>query len=170
METNEQIWAYNQSLDLLQGKNAPQNSEKSFALNAKAADAGHRDAVLAMGWYYIRGVGVKRDSEKAKKWYRKSARHGEPKAMFSLGQIAYCEKDFSDSLIWFKRAAKLNHARSIYYIGRHYWNGQGVERNKKEAMKLFHQAADKKAEEALRLLKFFRKRKPFKTPTMAVAH
>jgi TPR repeat protein len=90
--------------------------------------------------------------------------------MFSLGQIAYGEKDFSDSLIWFKRAAKLNHARAIYYIGRHYWNGQGVERNKKEAMKLFHEAADKKAEEALRLLKFFRKRKPSKTPTMAVAH
>src|SRR6266705_1319031 len=151
MNTNEQIRAYNRSLDLLQGRHAPKDFEESVRLNALAAKEGHRDSVLAMGWYFIRGVGVERDVEKAKKWYRKSARQGEPRAMFSLGQIAYIEKDFSESLTWFKCAEKAGHARSSYYIGRQFWNGQGVERNRKEAVKLFQIAAAEKVEEAVRL-------------------
>ncbi|MGH7952502.1 MAG: tetratricopeptide repeat protein [Limisphaerales bacterium] len=162
MTLNEQISAYNRSLDLLQGKNVRQNSKKAFALNAQAAKENYHDAILAMGWFYIRGIGVKENSEKAKEWYRKSARQGEPKAMFSLGQIAYIEKNFSDSLTWFKRAVKTGHARSLYYIGRQYWNGQGVDRDRKEAMRLFHLAARKKVVEAVRLLKFFRSKKPSK--------
>ena len=112
-----------------------------------------------MGWYFIRGVGVERDIEKAKKWYRKSARQGESRAMFSLGQAAYVEKDFSESLIWFKRAEKAGHSRSSYYIGRQFWNGQGVAQNRKEAIRLFQIAAKEKVQEAVRLLKYFRSKK-----------
>ena len=155
MNANEQIWAYNQSLNFLQGKSVLQNFEKSFALNLEAANGGYRDAVLAMGWYYLGGVGVERNLEKAKKWYRKSARHGEPKAMFSLGRIARIEQDFKESLAWFNRAASAGHARSFYYIGSQYWHGQGVPQDKKKAMKLFYLAAKKKVKEALRVLKFF---------------
>jgi hypothetical protein len=64
--TNEQIWAYNRALDFLQGMNMPKDLEKSFALNAKAANVGYREAILAVGWYYLGGVGVERDLEKAK--------------------------------------------------------------------------------------------------------
>ena len=163
MNTNEQIWAYNQSLDFLQGKNTPQDSEKSFALNLKAANGGYRDAVLAMGWYYLGGVGVERNLEKAKKWYRKSARHGEAKAMFSLGRIARIEQDFKDSLAWFNRAASAGHARSLYYIGSQYWHGHGVQQDKKKAMNFFHIAAKKKVKEALRVLKYFSRNKSSKT-------
>lgn len=112
-----------------------------------------------MGWYYLGGVGVEQDYEKARKWYRKSARHGEPRAMFSLGRIAYTEKDFIESLIWFTRAAEAGHSRSIYWIGRHHWFGQSIPQNKKEAMKFFHQAAGKKVIEATRVLKFLSRRK-----------
>ena len=48
MTTNEQIWLYNESPDYLQGKKVPQDNEKSFALNAQAANSGYRDAILAM--------------------------------------------------------------------------------------------------------------------------
>jgi TPR repeat protein len=159
MNTNQQINAYNCSLDLLQGNNALQDFKKSFLLNAQAANHGYHDAVLAMGWYFLRGIGVEGDSEKAKKWYRKSARQGEPMAMFSLGQIAHIEKDFDESFTWFKRAEKAGHARSGYYIGRQYWNGQGVEQNRKEAMRLFQAAAGQKVTEAVRLVKSFSSRK-----------
>ena len=33
--------------------------------------------------------------------------------MFSLGQIAYAERDFSDALQWFTRASKADHAQSL---------------------------------------------------------
>ncbi len=163
MTTNEQIWLYNQSLDYLQGKNVPEDAEKSFALNSKAAHGGYREAVLAMGWYYLGGVGVPQDYVKAKKWYRKSARHGEPKAMFSLGRIAYIERDFSESLRWFSRAAEAGHVRSLYWIGKHHWYGQSVPQDRKEAMRLFHLAAGKKVVAARRVLKYLARREHDKT-------
>jgi uncharacterized protein len=159
MTTNQQIQVYNESLDYLQGKNVPQDSEKSFALNAEAAHAGYRDAILAMGWYYLGGVGVSQDYEKAEKWYRKSARHGEPKAMFSLGRIFYMKHDYLESLVWFRRAAEAGHDRSLYWIGRHHWYGQSVPQDRKEAMRFFHLAASKHVLAAKRILKFLSRRK-----------
>jgi hypothetical protein len=163
VNTNEQIWAYNKSFNFFHGKNVPQNLEESFALTSKAAKGGLRDAVLSMGWHYLGGVGVERNLEKAKKWYRKSARHGEPKAMFSLGRIALIEQDFNDSLAWFNRAISAGHMRSLYYIGSQHWHGRGVPQDKKEAMKFFQLAAKKKVKEALRVLKFFSRKKPSNT-------
>ncbi len=160
MTTNEQIRLYNHSLNCLEGKGVPQDSERSFALNAEAAHAGYRDAVLAMGWYYLGGVGVAQDYEKAEKWYRKSARHGEPKAMFSLGRIFYIKKDYVESLLWFNRAVAADHSRSIYWVGKHYWYGQSVPTDRKEAMRLFHLAASQKVIAARRVLKFLSRRKP----------
>ena len=107
-----------------------------------------------MGWYYLRGVGVERDINLAKKWYRDSARRGEPMAMFSLGQVACIERDFSAALTWFTRASEAGHNRSLYWIGRLYWRGQGVETDKKEAMRYFHRAASSKVNEVQRALKF----------------
>jgi TPR repeat protein len=156
--TNEQIWLYNESIDYLEGNGVPQDSEKSFALNAKAAHEGYRNAVLAMGWYYLGGVGVPQDYEKAKKWYKKSARHGEPKAMFSLGRIFYTHRDYSESFLWFNRAVEAGHARSLYWVGKHYWYGQSVVLNKKEAIRLFHLAANKNVIAAKRILKFLSRR------------
>jgi len=152
--TNEQIWLYHESLDYLQGNNVPQDFAKSFSRNAQAAHAGYREAILAMGWFYLNGVGVAEDCEKAEKWYRKSARHGEPKAMFSLGQIFYSKRDYSESLIWFHRATEAGHARSIFWVGRHHWYGQSIPQDRKEAMRLFQLAASKKVVAARRVLKF----------------
>jgi TPR repeat protein len=159
MTTNEQIRLYNQSIDYLVGKGVPQDDEKSFLLNEQSAHAGYRDAILAMGWYYLGGIGVAQDYEKAEKWYRKSARHGEPKAMFSLGRIFYTKRDYTESLIWFSRAVKAGHERSIFWVGRHHWYGQGVPKDRKQAMRLFHLAAKKKVVAAKRIVKYFSRRK-----------
>ena len=150
----EQNNLYCRSLDYLLGRGVAKDEHRSFILNTEAADEGHRDAVLAMGWFYLNGVGVKRDVERARRWYRDSARHGDMRAMFSLGQIAYAEQDYADALIWFRRASDASHYLSLYFIGRHYWRGHGVEQDRKEAMRYFHRAASHKVREAQRVLKF----------------
>ena len=151
---SEAISLYNQSLDCLQGDGIAKDEQWAFTLNAEAAQSGYSDAVLAMGWFYLNGVGVVRDIECARRWYRDSARRGDTRAMFSLGQIAYDERDYSDALIWFRRAADAGHHRSLYFIGRHYWRGHGAEGDKKEAMRYFHRAASHKVKEAQRVLRF----------------
>lgn len=149
----EQDRLYNQSLDYLLGRGVKKDEQRSFLLNAEAAHAGHGDALLAMGWFLLNGVGVERDADRAKKWYRESARRGEPRAMFSLGQIAYNERDFSDALRWFHRASDAGHCRSLYWLGKLFWRGQGVEQDKRRAKEFFHGAAGKKVREAQRFLR-----------------
>ncbi len=113
-----------------------------------------RDAVLAMGWFYLNGVGVEPDIEEAKRWYKKSARQGDPRAMFSLGQMAYDERDYTDALVWFRRAADKDHTRSLFWIGKLLWRGLGSSTDKKQAMALFQKAGTAKVPEARRVLRF----------------
>ncbi len=154
MTASKAISLYNRSLDYLQGDGMAEDERRAFALNAEAAQSGYADAVLAMGWFYLNGVGVARDIERARRWYRDSARRGNTRAMFSLGQIAYDERDYSTALVWFRRASDAGHHRSLYFIGRHYWRGHGVGQDKKEAMRYFHRAASSKVREAQRVLRF----------------
>lgn len=76
-----------------------------------------------------------------------------------LGRIFYTKQDYTESLIWFNRAAEAGHARSIYWVGRHHWYGQSVPQDRKEAMRFFHVAASKKVVAARRVLKFLARRK-----------
>ena len=140
---------YNESLRQLNNDDV-----KSFHLNEEAAESGMHDAVLAMGWFYWNGVGVEANRDEAIRWYRKSARQGDERAMFSLGQIAYELRDFNDSLMWFTRAEQKGHARAKYWIGKLYWKGAGVELNRKKARQLFAEAASQKVEEAQRAIRY----------------
>lgn len=110
---------------------------EAFAQNLRAAEQGLHDAVLAMGWFYLNGVGVEPDEQEAIRWYRKSARQGEPMAMFSLGYIAYVHRNFPEALSWFTRADVNGHNRSRYWIGKMYWRGQAVQQDRKRAQNLF---------------------------------
>jgi TPR repeat protein len=143
---------YNLSLDYLNGEGVPRDEKRAFELNARAAALGYGDAVLAMGWFYLNGVGVDRDPHAAERWYRKSAREGEPRAMFSLGQMAYERRDDDEALAWFTRAFAAGHVRSGYWLGKLHWRGRAVSRSRPRAMALFHQAAAGGAREARRTL------------------
>jgi len=145
---------YNESLALLEGRGIKKDETRSFEINRTAALEGHGDAVLAMGWFYINGVGVERSISEAITWYRRSARRGEPRAMFSLGLIAYEQKDWHDALTWFRRSADAGHHRSIFWIGKLRWRGHCVQQSRCEAMRLFHQAAQKKVPDATRALRW----------------
>jgi TPR repeat protein len=149
--------AYNLSL-----KQLGANDEEAFRLNAIAAESGMHDAILAMGWFFRNGIGVSSDDEAAAAWWTKSARQGDARAMFSLGQLAEEQADYAEAMTWFKRAAENGHSRSLYWIGKLYWRGRGVSENRKLARQFFEQAAQKKqvdAQRALRFLSFYSKLK-----------
>ncbi len=145
---------YNDSLALLEGKGFKKDEQRSFELNRTAAIEGHADATLAMGWFYLNGAGVERSISDAITWYRRSARRGDPRAMFSLGFIAYEQKDWSEALTWFRRAADTGHHRSLFWIGKLHWRGRAVAQNRSEAMRLIHLAAKYKVPDATRALRW----------------
>jgi hypothetical protein len=143
---------YNESLKYLDGQGVRKDPKEAFRLNSEAANDGMHDAMLAMGWFYRNGIGVGMDIEESKRWFRKSARQKDERAMFSLGEIAYDQRDYHEAAVWFKRAIEAGHSRSLYWMGMLYWKGRGVPKDQNTARKLFHQAAEKKVYEAKRLL------------------
>jgi len=151
---NYPTFLYNRSLQSLTGQHAQEDAHKAFILNSQAAESGMRDAVLAMGWFYLNGLGVEQDIVQARRWYRKSARQGDSRAMFSLGQMAYDERDFADAGVWFRRAIGKGHARSFFWLGKLYWRGYGVPEDRKQAVALFQKAGANKVLEAQRVLRF----------------
>lgn len=157
MENAETL--YDESLKHIGENGYPENYEKAFSLNRAAAAKGLRDAILAMGWFYLNGLGTPYDLREAKHWYRRSARLGDPKAMFSLGQIAYNENMYETAEYWFVMAHKHGRTRALYWLGKLYWRGQGVSRDRVKAMKLFEQAARANDYEAMRLMRFMNRRK-----------
>lgn len=146
-------YLYNESLKYLDGQGVCKDMKEAFRLNAEAAEDGMHDAVLAMGWFYLRGIGVDIDLDESKRWYKKSARQKDPRAMFSLGEIFYDERDYVEALVWFNRAIENGHARSLYWIGMMHWKGRGVPEDKKLANRFFSKAAEKKVDEAQRLFR-----------------
>ena len=149
---------YNRSLALLGGQGVKQNEKAAFALNAQAAEQGHHDAVLAMGWFYLNGVGVEKDHEKSWHWYRKSARQGDPRAMFSLGYLCYIEGNYVDANAWFSRAFDSGHKRSLYWMAKLLWKGRGIDKDRKLARLLIEQAAKANIPEAKRVIRFISRR------------
>ncbi len=141
--------SYNKSLRLLGNKD-----EEAFRLNLKAASDGMHDAVLAMGWFYLNGCGVEADENEAIRCYRKEARQGDSRALFSLGQIAYWRRDYAEAFQWFTRAISKGHQRSKFYLGKMYWKGYEVERDQKTARRLFAEAAAGNVSEAQRAERF----------------
>ena len=156
---SEAVDLYNRSLALCGFESNPVDYERAFSLNAEAAELGYPDAILAMGWFYVGGRGVHRDIPQAQHWYRRSARYGEPMAMFSLGQIAYDAGGYSAARQWFERASNHGHMRSLYWLGKLAWRGHGVAHNHSAALALFHRAAHAHDPEAVRALRFFSRRK-----------
>jgi TPR repeat protein len=150
---------YDRSLAYLGDNGQPADYELAFRLNAQAAALGLPDAILSMGWFYFNGFGTPCDLGSAERWYRRSARLGEPKAMFSLGQIACEEEVFEAARHWFELAHKHGHVRSLYWLGKLHWRGQGVPRDQVKAVKLFEQAARANDPEATRLMRFRNRRR-----------
>lgn len=144
---------YNQSLAYLDGKGVAQDHERAFALCSEAAAGGLTDAVLAMGWHYLNGVGVEKDLDLAERWYHKSARQGDPRAMFSLGQMAYIARDFAEAQTWFNRALRKGHARSGCWVAKVIWRTARTSSERGRAVALLQRAAAANVYDARRLLK-----------------
>ncbi len=113
--------------------------------------------------YYL-GEGVKRDHQKAIRWYGKAAEQGHSGAQFSLGSMYYLgryaprretctaaiwmtrapdvEQDYEKAHKWFGMAGGRGHAQAQYVLGFCHKHGQGVEQNHQEVVRWYRMAAE----------------------------
>lgn len=103
------------------------------------------DAAYRLGWLYERGLGGKKDIQKACQLYRKAAKAGYPEAQRAIGYLY--EKglglplNYAKARKWYARAALQGDATACNNIGFLYYNGKGVRRSNSQAKKWYKLAA-----------------------------
>ena len=91
----------------------------------KAADAGNADAQCQMGFFYMNGLGVDRDEDKAVEWLEKAAKQNHAPAQYNLGiyHARFSDKESVRlALKWLNEAAKQDYADAEYNLAKLYLN------------------------------------------------
>jgi holliday junction DNA helicase RuvB len=111
----------------------------------KAAEMGNTVAQCKLAFFYMDGIGVKKNETAGIQWYLKAAESGHAFAEYSLGNCYYSgrgvAKDMSAALKWWRRAAEHGCADAQNNLGACYQKGEGLEQNYVEAYKWLRLAA-----------------------------
>lgn len=117
------------------------------------AQAGDPAAQLSLGMVHDHGLGsAPRNSEDARRWYKKAAEGGSADAQFHLGQWYLSrapQPDPREAVFWLRAAAERGRPAAQALLGTLYLSGQGVERNLAQAEAWYRRAAEQRHAEAL---------------------
>lgn len=94
--------------------------EPAFKLFLEAAKAGDAGAEQNVGYFYDRGLGVRRNRTKALHWYRRAYRHGYPSAATNIGTVWMDSREPRRGLLWFRRAVKMGDDDANLEIAKYY--------------------------------------------------
>jgi hypothetical protein len=92
----------------------------ALKLFLEAAKRGDKGAQLNVGYFYDRGLGVKRNRDEAFYWYKRAYRRGDASAATNIGTIWRDEGDERRALAWFERAVRLGDKSGNLEIARIY--------------------------------------------------
>ena len=123
-----------------------------------AAKSRNPQALFRMGVFYLDGMGpIRKDDEKAAKYFYESAKLGYAQAQYNLACL-FSEgrgvmKDEAAALFWYLQAAKKGDAASARTIGIFYLEGRGVSKSITKAEQWLRRAAEAGDFEAQRILR-----------------
>ncbi len=119
------------------------NPEQALYWFKKSADANDMSAQMYCAAAYLFGVGTKKNSEVARKYYIAAAKNGNPIAQFALAQYfldSRQEKSKQLGLIWLNKSAVQNNPAAQVKLGQLYEEGKLVELDKAKAQELLNLA------------------------------
>jgi TPR repeat protein len=114
---------------------------KAMEWYLKAANQGHAQAQVMIGWYYKHGYAVEANTDKALDWYLKAAKQGYAQAQYLAGAVYNDRKDYTNAAKWYQKAADQDHASAQINLGALYNNGQGVAQDFKKAVEWYQKSA-----------------------------
>lgn len=115
-----------------------QNNEKVFSLLTSAAADGHPDATAAIASWYANGMHVSKNSKLAVEWFRKAAELGSADGYFGIAValhrgIGGLKKDLKGAFRNYFCAAIRGDAQAVHAVGRCYWHGIGIKKDREIA-------------------------------------
>lgn len=134
---------------LLQAPPTELNAEMALGNIRQAAEAGHPDAIGAMGFLYARGLAVPKDPTVAADWFRRGAEAGSAKAQLNYGTVLLAgegvPKDEAAAVFWITRAAEAGLPEAQERLGFAYLHGDalpGIAKDTGKAHELLKTAAE----------------------------
>ncbi len=116
------------------GEGVAVDTGKAVKYYMEAAELGDAEAQYTLGDCYAKGVGVAIDEELAAEYYSQAASNGDPEAQMAMGIRYYEQGNYDRALIYLQAAATQGDSTAQYTLGYMYANGQGVEKDKNQAM------------------------------------
>jgi len=116
--------------------------QSDFAADLKKAQSGDPLAQLNVAACYARGLHVASNDSEARRWYEASAKQNYAEAQNCLGRFCQARREYSEAMLWFKKAAAAGVVDAYNNVGCMYSNGQGVARSLTDALFWIRQAAE----------------------------
>ena len=135
------------------------NFEDSLSLFRNAAEAGNAEAMMALGFKYSTGTGVRKDVREGLKWTRKAVENGNIHAMHNLA-VMYehgtgVRKNVGEAFRLYKKAAEAGDTDAMGNLGSAYEAGRGTRRNSIAAANWIFKSIEQKNENTARgLIKY----------------
>jgi len=136
---------------LRDGIGVPQSNARANRWLRKAAKQRHFKAQYNLGLSYncdhLRKKKKKqrRDCKKAIDWFEKSANQGYYPAQTQMGYLNYhglgIRQSYTRAFYWFSRSVKQNDNYALFFLGKLYENGNGVEKSTRIAIEKYKQAS-----------------------------
>lgn len=133
------------AIALRDGKGIAKNDAEAMKWAHQAADQGNADAQDFVGFAYLRGAVVKRNTALAFAYFKEAAAES-AQAAFNLGQCYFgaqgTEQDCAKGIEWWEKAAAKGHGRAAAAAAMAYHAGEGIPRDAKKACQLAERAAE----------------------------
>jgi TPR repeat protein len=112
---------------------------------AKSAGQDYGLAEWALGEWYARGEGVKKDEKEAFKWFQRGADHGNARAAYYVG-VAYengrgVRRSDEEAVRWYRTAGERGEAEGAHNYANMLAAGDGVARNEALAIEWYRKGA-----------------------------
>jgi len=136
-------WDDEPDLDRFQRALATQRNDPRQGLQdlEDLAELGSIASMIHVGWAYLKGHGVPMDLERADYWYRRATEAGSLEGSFRLAGLCRTSGRFDEALAAYSIGESQNFPASLYWLGRMYFNGMGVERDRDKAADLWRRAS-----------------------------
>lgn len=111
---------------------------KYYEISAKQRNISACDIA---GYMYLYGEGCKPDTDKALTYLNIAAEAGVMRAQACLGEIYYGYENFSQAIVWYRKAAEQGEVKCAYGLAELYRLGKGTAVNNIEALSWYEKAA-----------------------------
>ena len=121
-------------------------ARKRFEYILNRAERGDIVAQYEVGVKYYEGSGVTQSSEKALVWFEKAANRKHLGAAYATAELYKDSGRFADAIEWYGIASKRGHAQARLELSKILFEGegQGIVKNRKEALKWANKVAGRK--------------------------